>query len=209
MTEQVEKKSRSLKTFWILLAVCGLPYAFSWFYFANQDMFPQKETSNRGQLIEPVRPIENLSLQLPGGDTLDTNQLKGSWILMTAGSSECQEPCQRNVYHISQIRRLMGEERTRIKRMFVLLDTEQLSDFSSKVEAYGEIALISASEKDGDALLNKMTINGVSPEDRIFIVDPMTNLMMAYQPDADPKDIAKDFKRLLKVSRIGKPKTAG
>lgn len=209
MTEQVENNKRSLKTFWILLAVCGLPYALSWFYFANQELFPEKPTSNRGELIEPVRPIEDLSLQLTGGEVLETNHLKGNWILMTAGSSECAEPCQRNVYHISQIRRLMGEERTRIKRVFVLLDEEKLADFSAKVEAYGEIDLITASAKDGSVLLDKMTVNGVSPKDRIFIVDPMTNLMMAYQSEADPLDIAKDFKRLLKISRIGKPKTAG
>jgi len=33
--------------------------------------------------------------------------------------------------------------------------------------------------------------------------------MMMYQPDSNPEVIAKDFRRLLKVTRIGEPKTAG
>lgn len=209
MNEQVATSKRNLKPFWILLAVSGLPYLLSWIYFANMDSLPKVATSNRGELIEPVRPIEGLSLQLLDNSVLTTGSLKGNWALLSAGPSECGEACLKNIFFMRQVRRLMGEERTRIKRIFVLTDAEQTDAFVKKVEPYGAMDVITGSSADKSALIEKMTVDGVDPVNRIFIVDPMTNLMMVYNPDVNPEDIAKDFRRLLKVVRIGKPKTAG
>lgn len=208
MNEQAVAKKRNLTPFWILLAVSGLPYILSWIYFANIDSLPQVAPSNRGELIEPVRPIAGLSLQLLDGSHVATDSLKGNWILMSAGSSVCEQACLKNVFFMRQVRRLMGEERTRIKRMFVLTDESQVEAFRQKVEPYGAMDVITGTSADKSALVEKMTIGDVTPEGRIFIVDPMTNLMMVYNSDVDPEDIAKDFRRLLKVVRIGKPKTA-
>ena len=38
---------------------------------------------------------------------------------------------------------------------------------------------------------------------RIYLVDPMGNLMMFYEPDADAKGMVKDLERLLKISYVG------
>jgi len=202
-------KKRSLKPFWILLAISGFPYLFSWIYFANMDNLPQMNPSNRGELIEPVRSIADIQLSKIDGQALDAQTLKGNWVLATVGASHCGEDCQRNVYHITQIRRLMGEERERIKRMFVLLDENNLQDFKQGISSYGDIDIIKAEASDGSRLIAQMQVEGVSPENRVFIIDPLANLIMVYNADADPQDIAKDFKRLLKVVRIGQPKQAG
>ena len=143
------------------------------------------------------------------GSSFDSNQFKGHWTLITAGASQCDELCLKNVYYMRQVRRLMGEERKRILRLFVLSDTNQLQDFQEKVEPYGEMSVVAPSGADNQKLVDLMAINNVSPENRIFIIDPMANLMMVYEPDSNPEDIAKDFRRLLKVTRIGEPKTAG
>ena len=202
-------KKRNLKPFWILLAISGLPYLFSWIYFANMDSMPTVATSNRGSLIEPVRSVEGLSLQLLNGETLQTDALTGNWTLVTAGSSQCDELCEKNIYYLRQVIRLMGEERERIRRLFVLTDVDQLPEFTSRIEAYGSMDVVAGSSADKNSLLESMTNEGASPENRIFIIDPQGNLMMVYEPDSNPVDIAKDFKRLLKVVRIGQPKAAG
>ena len=38
---------------------------------------------------------------------------------------------------------------------------------------------------------------------RLYIIDPLGNLMMSYEPDVNPRDIYKDLKKLLRGSRIG------
>jgi hypothetical protein len=38
---------------------------------------------------------------------------------------------------------------------------------------------------------------------RIYLIDPLGNLMMSYAPDAKPKGMLEDMKRLLRLSQIG------
>lgn len=38
---------------------------------------------------------------------------------------------------------------------------------------------------------------------RIYVVDPLGNLMMSYARTAEPKGLLEDLKKLLKYSRIG------
>jgi hypothetical protein len=40
-------------------------------------------------------------------------------------------------------------------------------------------------------------------DDRVYLVDPLGNLVLAYPRDPDIKAMAKDVTRLLKASRIG------
>jgi glutathione peroxidase-family protein len=36
-----------------------------------------------------------------------------------------------------------------------------------------------------------------------FLLDPLGNLVMYFQPEIDPSDMVEDIKRLLKFSQIG------
>ena len=59
---------------------------------------------------------------------------------------------------------------------------------------------------DSDVLLDKFRLkNDSNPlkAERIYISDPLGNLMMSYPPDINPKGILKDLKKLLRASRIG------
>ena len=48
-------------------------------------------------------------------------------------------------------------------------------------------------------------IDGVAMEaaERVYIIDPLGNLMMYYPPVADPSGMLKDLRKLLKYSKIG------
>jgi cytochrome oxidase Cu insertion factor (SCO1/SenC/PrrC family) len=39
--------------------------------------------------------------------------------------------------------------------------------------------------------------------DRLYLVDPLGNLLMSYPPDAPPRALLDDLERLLKLSHIG------
>jgi hypothetical protein len=40
-------------------------------------------------------------------------------------------------------------------------------------------------------------------EDRLYLIDPLGNLMMFYAPDTKPKGMLEDLKRLLGLSHVG------
>jgi hypothetical protein len=39
--------------------------------------------------------------------------------------------------------------------------------------------------------------------ERVYLIDPLGNLMMSYAADAKPKGMLEDMKRLLRLSQIG------
>jgi hypothetical protein len=41
------------------------------------------------------------------------------------------------------------------------------------------------------------------PEGMIFLMDPLGNLMMQYEPEFDPYKVKSDLYKLLKISQIG------
>ena len=49
------------------------------------------------------------------------------------------------------------------------------------------------------------TFGGVDPAaaDRIYLIDPLGNLMMSYAPDSKPKGMLEHLKRLLGPSPVG------
>jgi hypothetical protein len=48
-------------------------------------------------------------------------------------------------------------------------------------------------------------VDAVDPAraERIYLIDPLGNLMMSYAPDAPPKGMLQDLKRLLGLSQVG------
>jgi hypothetical protein len=45
--------------------------------------------------------------------------------------------------------------------------------------------------------------SGAVEAPRIYLIDPLGNLMMSYAADAKPKGMLEDLKRLLRLSSIG------
>ena len=66
--------------------------------------------------------------------------------------------------------------------------------------------VISNSATDSNLLLDNFRLDdAVNPikAGRIYISDPLGNLMISYPADINPKGILKDLKKLLRASRIG------
>ncbi len=59
--------------------------------------------------------------------------------------------------------------------------------------------------KPSAALSKKMTDirKGAIPDGMLFLIDPMGNLMMQYEPGFDPYQVKSDLMHLLKISQIG------
>jgi hypothetical protein len=65
---------------------------------------------------------------------------------------------------------------------------------------------MTARAETGGALLQIFARNEGEPVQqagRIYIVDPLGNLMMSYEPQAGARDLLADMKKLLKLSHSG------
>jgi len=194
---------RSRTTLWVMIILFGLPYIAAIYFYYFVDRSELGDTSNYGTLISPVRQVEDINLQTLNDSDFKLSDLKGSWILVSIGKSSCAESCQQNLYKMRQIRKAVGEDRSRINRVFLLSDTSEIDSFKTLLPDYQGMHVIKPSNETYQQFITNFSIAGEATEDGIFIIDPLGNYMMAYPKDADAEKILKDVRRLLKVSKIG------
>ncbi len=195
-TTQSPAPRRSMLSLWILIGLFALPIAASWFFYLNPDLLPKGRT-NRGQLIEPPRPVADLELGTPGGGHLRLDSLQPKWALLTLARPPCDDRCRQTLVNFRQIRKALAENAERLERLLILLPQETAgSPGPSKAEYAGtRVALAS------EPFLAALSGSTEKPVNEVFIMDPRGSLMMRYGTDASPKDILKDLERLMKASK--------
>lgn len=162
-------------------------------------------TRNYGELIVPARPLKETTLRTLEGKDLAVSELKGKWTLVVFGPATCEETCQRNLYETRQIRLATGEDMRRVQRLWV---TNDLDSFNKREWLESEHPdLLVASEGEAKTGFVSQFILSEVPDplaaQRVYIVDPIGNLVVSYPPEETPKHILKDLNRLLRASRIG------
>jgi cytochrome oxidase Cu insertion factor (SCO1/SenC/PrrC family) len=157
---------------------------------------------NTGELVEPPRPLPNLALPLASGSgSTAAKFLQGKWTFLYVQHGRCDEDCRRHLYDTRQVRLALDREMNRVQRVFIA--DADCCDFKALHDAHPDLINITASAAD-EPLMALLAIR-VDAENshRIYLVDPLGNLMMFYAPDAKPKGLLEDMKRLLRLSSIG------
>jgi len=188
-----EKKTNRARVQMLLIAAVffGPLAVASWMYYGGH--FQPQGKTNHGALLEP---ITNVADAAPESAIIEIGD--GYWLLMYADSAECLEACKSALYTLRQSRKMLGKEMDRLKRVFLYGDSAPDSTFLAEEHA----GLITLQNDSSVALLAdkkpaELLSNG------FFLVDPLGNLVMYFQPDINPSDMVDDIKRLLKLSRIG------
>lgn len=203
MVEQVVKKRGFKATipFWLMLAIFAIPYFAASYLYESGSFSSVGQASNYGDLISPVRKIERVELERSNGEFFDTTKLLDQWTLVAVGGDECGV-CLDNLYKLRQIRLAVGKERKRVGRLYLVTGNEQ-EQISAYMDDFRGMDVVLANGAAVEALkLEPWSWEG-SLAGGIFIIDPLGNLMMAYRPGFETKEILKDLQRLLKLSKIG------
>ncbi|HEY8048524.1 MAG TPA: hypothetical protein VIE63_05075 [Ramlibacter sp.] len=184
----------------LVLAVCAAPVIAS--YFTYYVVHPQSPKSF-GTLVQPQRPLPDVSATALDGKRVPLRSLKGQWLLVSVAGGACDTGCERNLYLQRQLRESFGKDRDRV-------DWVWLVDDNSPVRPQLQPALAGATVLRVDAA---QLAQWLAPEpghalhDHIYVVDPMGNWMMRF-PQADrraldtvaAKNMKRDLDRLLRAS---------
>ena len=169
------------------------PVAISYFLFFSGI---RPASVNYGALME-VTPLQGSALNQADETIFRIRQLRGKWVLLSVGSSTCDEKCNKSLYYMRQVRTMQNAEKSRIERVWLIDDGEPPQNLQL-AEDYKGMFFINA--KDSKLLEELPAVESV--RDHIYMIDPLGNLMMRFPKDPDPIQMAKDIKRLLKVSQI-------
>jgi hypothetical protein len=152
---------------------------------------------NQGELVQPARPLPVAALPMASGGETDAEVLRHKWTMLYVQRGPCDANCLRHLYDTRQVRTALDREMNRVQRMFIAdadcCDMQQLRDI------HPDLIVVRAQAPVGPLLALLPGANS----NRIYLVDPLGNLMMFYETDAKPKGMLEDMKRLLRLSQIG------
>lgn len=156
--------------------------------------------TNKGDLIEPPRPLPARALTLADGTQSSPDILRGKWTWVYVGDGRCDARCKTALADMRQARLLLSEKMDRVQRAFLYTGAQCDLEFLHR-EHPGLIV----ARFDQPALADKFMLGGQPPEraGRIYLVDPLGNLMMSYAPNAPSMGMLQDIKKLLNLSHIG------
>ncbi|MDA9982730.1 hypothetical protein N9H39_08350 [Gammaproteobacteria bacterium] len=163
--------------------------------------------ANYGGLVDPARPVQDdTGLRTLDGGTFRFGVEDRKWTLLFLGDTRCDDNCERNLYKIQQVRLTQERNMGRVRSVVVLPAGTPRPEIENISGTYPGIIIVLA-QADGYAGLVDQFRHGDDPNlqgaGRVYIVDPIGNIMMSYPSEADPGGIRKDLKRLLKISQLG------
>ncbi len=182
-----------------LLAIFLSPVIGAWLW--TPDSF-----RNRGELIEPPRPLVSVPMVSPDGALVELKALLGKWTFVYFISGACESECLRTADALTRVRLSQGKNARRLRVLAIVLSPAQLSAASQLRLDMPETIVLGVSAEERQQLVSQFAHASGAPaegESRIYLVDPLGNLMMSYPADTDPSDLRKDIGRLLRASRIG------
>jgi len=174
-----------------------------WLYYGGMGWRPSGGTQ-WGDLIDPARPLPPVSLHDADGRALSPELLRHGWTMVYIGDGRCDERCRRALYLMRQSRLALNRDAGRVQR--VLLATRHCCDRVYLAREHADLVIATLDGPEGAALLGHFPVYdgvAVTQAGRIYLVDPLGNLMMSYAAHAPDKALLEDLRKLLRLSHIG------
>ncbi|MCG6868979.1 MAG: SCO family protein [Gammaproteobacteria bacterium] len=191
------KSSVRFSTTTSLLVIFLLPLVVASVLYKYRDTMPLPNPKSHGVLVQPVRQLAPFTITDNAGGELTLDLLKGKWTLVYVGADGCDLECQASLFKMRQARLALGEDMSRVSRLFLLEGDPGSAGVVEILEDYPRMMVAGVDRRVAE------TMFGTYPEGQIFMVDPLGNVMMRYDSTATTKGILKDIQRLLKYSRLG------
>jgi cytochrome oxidase Cu insertion factor (SCO1/SenC/PrrC family) len=188
-----ENAPRNLASLWLIIALCVAPVAAS--YLAYYFFLPSGQV-NYGELVG-THPLPASRLKLDDGTAFALSDLRGKWVLVAVDAGGCAKLCRDKLFALRQLRLTQGREMNRIERVWLISDSAAIPP-----DVTTEFKGTWLARAAGSELVKALPANP-SPEEHLYLIDPLGNVVLRYARDADPSRIIKDLTRLLKTSRIG------
>jgi len=196
-----ELHNKNRRTIVLLFSMTIIPFIIAWYLSGNVSWIGSG--TNNGQLIIP--PVMTERSELIGADEFSAQNIKelnGHWVLVNVlPNKDCNSLCLEAIHKTKQLRLMMNKDLVRIRRAAVIIP--EINMELAKAWWKDDTRLLKL--KPASSLVQKLKKirNTNIPEGMLFLMDPLGNLMMQYDPGFDPYKVKKDLGKLLRISQIG------
>lgn len=198
MTDARARRSRYVPL--LIVAVFLVPLAAAYLYQ------PRGEPGNHGTLIEPPQPLAEFTMTDLDGNEVGRDVLRDQWTLMYVGGERCAQPCRTGLYNIERARLAQGKHMERVQSLYLAPPAMSARSVAETLVEYSGVRGYRIATDQLEAMapgIDWQRAPDPGAPQRVYLVDPLGNLMMFYPGGADPGGMQDDLERLLKVSRIG------
>ena len=165
------------------------PILIAWWVVRTPSLLSDIGLLNRGSLISP--PID-IAVSEGYGPLGELEMSPGEWAIVYFSDSRCDDSCLKTFNLLSTIRGLLGHSGTRVhinglfasgnsQQLGYLNDSDALKLLSSEIAARTEFSRVTSG---------------------IFFADWRGQVVSYFPENANPADIKKDIKRLLRGSKV-------
>jgi cytochrome oxidase Cu insertion factor (SCO1/SenC/PrrC family) len=201
-----EKKAQisGRKIFIIMALIFALPFTVA----ATLHLLNLKPASHSyGNLVQPVIALKAPVLNDAQGKPFASQQWLKKWSIVSVYADSCEAGCQAQVHLLKQVHIAMNKDIKRIQRVLLMPVTVNADVLSGLQKQYPDLVILAGADAATTEFSKQfnLPINDVSKNlaGRIYLVDPLGNLMMTYPADLNPKGLRSDLTRLLKNSWAG------
>ncbi len=173
----------------LLGAFFALPYLVVFIYQSYPDLSVKTGMSNKGDLFSPVHSIEQVA-------TGEFEEFKGKWTIIYISGASCDQECFNQHYTMRQVRLAAAKRRYKIERLN-LITTDTIDD------AYTQLLSEFPAEKqiilnfDNKILRQFDDLSIEKQTGRIYLMDPLLNIVLRYSTQTNPKDLLHDINKLV------------
>lgn len=185
-----------------ILALFVLPLVLAALMFSGNLPLFSRETVNQGKLVEPPVQLDWASAS-SAHESQSTSELQGSWVILLPMPASCDHDCLNRVIGLRQVHRASGREQHRIRLALLTQPPVSKESLQEYLDIYDQFTLLS----DPNQVLSR-ALETAAEQNQLnaitvttYLVDPLGNIMMAYDTADSETRINKDLKRLLTWSK--------
>jgi hypothetical protein len=162
------------------------------------------ESYSYGELINPVVNInvpeyfENTINKSKESKAAGLTKNKWSLVYLT---DECKSICEKRLYDLRQIHVSFDKDIPRVQRILITSD----KNINNIHEKYPDLIILNKPLEEVAKLALQFDTASYKAigSDNVYLIDPMSNLMMFFSSKIKPQEMRKDIVRLLKYSWAG------
>jgi len=211
--QTIRKKNKRMLYFLIVIFLGPAMIAYVLYtFFPNYVQSITK--SNYGSFITKLIVVKSEGLiQASTDKAVAKDYFLRKWTYVYFDSSACDLVCLKNIDNQRRIELAQGKEALRVRRIFILTDTNDAENFNNKMKKFKNVHVFKLSKTKQESFIEQFEVTddtSVARAKRTYLVDPKGRLMMYYESDKNKevnikvlKGMGDDLKLLLKNSMIG------
>ncbi len=177
--------ARGMRTLLGLAALFFVPLFLAFALYYGGGWRPAQSTNHGVLLTHPVK----ITAPWPAD----------KWTLVQVGTARCDDACRKALYVTRQTWLSLAKDLDRVQR--VLIAPGDCCEAAFLAQEHASLIRIDSTGGAGRALLGALPPG--TPNQTIWLVDPLGNVIMTFDSRDNPKGLLADLRKLLNLSHIG------